>query len=60
MFGDIKTKLVMFALQCRRVWLVLRKPSNEEFNSAAKVSGIGILLIGLIGFVIADLIQMLS
>lgn len=36
----------------RRVLQIARKPSKDEFFTSGKVSAIGILLIGLIGFVI--------
>ena len=32
---------------------MLRKPSKEEFSTVAKVSAIGILAIGLVGFIIS-------
>lgn len=54
---SVGTRLTSFLLQCKRVWQVLRKPSNEEFKSIAKVSAIGILIIGAIGFVISDIIK---
>ena len=53
----IKTKLTSFVLQCKRVWHVLRKPTNEEFKSISKVSALGILAIGLIGFILSDIIK---
>jgi len=40
-----------FLNECKRVLRVTKKPSREEFRTIVKVSGIGILLIGLIGFV---------
>ncbi|MBS3074408.1 protein translocase SEC61 complex subunit gamma [Candidatus Pacearchaeota archaeon] len=45
--------LSSFFVQCRRVWTLLRKPSRDEFKSISKISGIGILLLGLLGFIIA-------
>jgi protein transport protein SEC61 subunit gamma-like protein len=53
----IKEKIGSFVLQCRRVWSLLRKPTSEEFKSIAKVSALGILAIGAIGFLIADIIK---
>lgn len=50
-------KVKSFILQSKRVWLLLKKPSNEEFMSIAKVSALGILAIGAVGFVISDLIK---
>ena len=35
-----------------RILKLTRKPSNEEFFTISKVAGAGILLIGVIGFVI--------
>jgi len=45
-----KTK--SFFIQCKRVWHTLKKPSRKEFQMVAKVSAIGIGIIGLIGFII--------
>ncbi len=42
-----------------RVLKLTRKPTREEFNVIAKVAGAGILLIGLIGFIIYLLITVL-
>jgi len=50
---DIKS----FGRKCIRVWHVLRKPQREEFSMVAKVSAIGILGIGLIGFIMAFIIR---
>lgn len=36
----------------RRVLKITRKPDREEFTMSAKVTGIGILIIGTIGFLI--------
>jgi len=46
-------KLKLFLAKCSRVWQILRKPSMEEFKNIAKLSAIGVLLIGVIGFVIS-------
>jgi len=49
----ITEKLKSFLAQCLRVWHVLRKPDMHEFKSISKVSALGILIIGLLGFVIS-------
>ena len=49
--------LKSFFSQSVRVWHLLKRPSREEFNSIAKVSAIGLGLIGLMGFLIAILMQ---
>ena len=46
------TKLKAFANECRRVLTVTKKPTKDELVTIVKVSGIGIGLIGLIGFVL--------
>jgi len=47
--------LKSFFNQSLRVWKLLKKPSNYEFKSVAKVSAIGLIAIGFIGFVIHTL-----
>ena len=54
---NIKDRTVNFFRKCTRVWHLLRKPTREEFLMVAKVSAIGILAIGLVGFVIAVLMK---
>lgn len=46
--NDIKEKLIQY----RRVIRIARKPDKFEFISSAKITGLGILLIGVIGFII--------
>ena len=53
-------KIKSFALQCKRVWQILRRPTGEEFKTVAKISAIGILVIGAVGFIISDLIKFIS
>lgn len=45
---DIKKKLKGYW----RVLKITKKPDKEEYSMSAKVTGIGIILIGLIGFLI--------
>lgn len=58
--SGIRQKISSFFVQSKRVWLVLRKPSSEEFKTVAKVSAIGILAIGLVGFIISDIIKLIG
>lgn len=44
--------LKSFIIECRRVLMVTKKPDRTEFQTIVKVSGLGILLIGLMGFLI--------
>ncbi len=46
---NIKT----FFKKCKRVWLVLKKPTKVEFQTTAKVSAIGIVILGFLGFLIS-------
>tara|TARA_Y100000310_G_C20662106_1_gene805341 strand:+ start:1413 stop:1607 length:195 start_codon:yes stop_codon:yes gene_type:complete len=46
------SKLKSFAIQSKRVLKITKKPSKEEFKVIVKVSGIGIAIIGAIGFAI--------
>ncbi len=45
-------KLNSFILECKRVLMVTKKPDREEYNTTVKVSGLGILIIGAIGFLL--------
>ena len=47
------TKTKSFLIKCRRVWHTLKKPSRKEFEQIAKVSAIGIAILGLLGFIIS-------
>jgi len=54
MFNSLKS----FFEKCKRVWAVLKKPTKEEFLTIAKVSAIGILIIGFLGFFIGNIIHL--
>ena len=41
-----------FMRESKRVFRITRKPDKQEFMTVVKVSGLGILAIGLIGFVV--------
>ncbi len=46
------TKIKTFSKECARVLRITKKPSKEEFKTISKISGLGILVIGLIGFLV--------
>ena len=50
--SDISRRLKTFVIEARRVLAVTRKPTREEFLTIVKVTGLGILLIGTIGFLL--------
>ena len=53
-------KLNSFIIECKRVLTVTRKPTNTEFKNILKVSGLGIAIIGIIGFIIQMMRQLLQ
>ena len=50
--SSIMFKFKRFINECIRVLRVTKKPDKFEFTTIVKVSGLGILIIGLIGFII--------
>jgi protein transport protein SEC61 subunit gamma and related proteins len=55
-----KESVASFIKQCQRVLKVSKKPDREEFVNVAKVTGIGIIIIGAIGFIISIVAQLLG
>ncbi len=51
------TQLKSFIAKCKRVWMVLKKPTRKEFEMVAKVSAIGILILGFFGFLISIIMK---
>ncbi len=47
-----KLKIKRFYQECKRVIRITKKPDKEEFLMLVKVTGLGILIIGLVGFLI--------
>ena len=52
-------KFKRFCKECLRVLKVTKKPNKEEFKTIVKVSGLGIIIIGLVGFIIQIVKQVL-
>ena len=46
------TRIKSFIKECKRVFMITKKPSMKEFKAIVKVTGIGILIIGILGFLI--------
>jgi len=42
-----------------RVWRLMKRPSMHEFKTISKVSAVGLLIIGAIGFVISVTIKLI-
>nr|4V4N_A7 Chain A7, Preprotein translocase subunit SecE [Methanocaldococcus jannaschii] len=51
-FNQKIEQLKEFIEECRRVWLVLKKPTKDEYLAVAKVTALGISLLGIIGYII--------
>jgi protein transport protein SEC61 subunit gamma-like protein len=53
-------KIKNFLSQIRRVLLVSSKPDKEEFKQSAKITGMGIVIIGIIGFLVFMAFQLMG
>lgn len=49
-----------FWKQCKRVLKVAKKPDRKEFFDFSKITALGIVIIGIIGFVITLLGQLIG
>ncbi len=52
----IKTKLGEY----KRVYSITKKPDKSEFTATVKASGLGIIVIGMVGFVITMIVQLIQ
>lgn len=57
---EIKESANKFIKQCMRVLKVAKKPDGEEFANFSKVTLVGIAIIGIIGFVIVIIGQLIG
>lgn len=57
---QIRERIKNFLSQCRRVITVASKPDKEELKTSIKITGIGIIIIGMIGFVISMIFQIME
>jgi len=57
-FNSLISRFKSFVIKCKRVFRVTKKPSNLEFKTIVKASGLGIIIIGLIGFMIQMIKQL--
>jgi len=49
---ELLAKLRSFLTESRRVLRVTRKPTGTEFKTIVQITGLGIMLIGLVGFIL--------
>jgi len=59
MFSPI-ARIRAFWLQARRVVLVSTKPDPDEFKVSMKITGLGMIIIGVIGFIIFMVFALLA
>ena len=57
-FSEIKSATKSFFVKCARVWHILKKPTMIEFQTVAKISALGILIVGALGFVISYFVNL--
>ena len=50
--------ITQFIKQSRRVLYISKRPDRDEYQNVAKITGAGILIIGVIGFIITLLAQL--
>ncbi len=53
------TRFKRFVIECKRVLRVTRKPDAKEYKTTVKVTALGVTAIGIIGFIIQLLNQIL-
>ncbi len=51
-------KFKRFIVECKRVLKVTKKPNSFEFKTIVKVSGLGMAIIGLLGFLVQMIKQL--
>lgn len=56
---DIKEKILYALSETGRILKLTRKPRRKEYNDVAKTTGMGIILVGLMGFIIFLISQIL-
>lgn len=55
-----KESIVRFIKMNQRVLRVSKRPDREEFVNVSKITGLGIIVIGVIGFIISLIVQLMG
>ncbi len=50
--------ILNFIRECRRVLFVATRPRRKEFEKIVKITGLGIILVGLLGVMISFLLSL--
>lgn len=49
---DFREWIARFFESSKRIYIVSKKPDSKEYSTMAKVTGIGIILVGIIGYIV--------
>lgn len=55
-----RQSIASFLKQCRRVLQVAKRPDRDEYYNVSRITGLGIVVIGAVGFVVTIIAQVLS
>lgn len=55
---SIGIKFKSFLIECKRVFHATKKPSKQEYLTIVKVAGLGMIVIGAIGFLIQTVVSL--
>jgi protein transport protein SEC61 subunit gamma-like protein len=53
-------ELISLLRDCKRVLRAARKPTWDEYIESAKIAGLGILIVGGVGFLIRVIVQLIE
>jgi protein transport protein SEC61 subunit gamma-like protein len=59
-FKELPQKIIHTLREYRRVILVSKKPDIDELSKISKVAGLGILIIGFLGFLLQAISQLIK
>jgi protein transport protein SEC61 subunit gamma-like protein len=57
---SVQGSISRFFKECKRVLKVAKKPNREEYLNFSKVTAIGIVIIGIIGFIMTLIFQLIK
>lgn len=57
---NVKQKISSEFTKYKRIWRLLKKPTKQEFFMISKISGIGLGIIGIFGFIIALIMNFIN
>ncbi|MFH1752496.1 MAG: protein translocase SEC61 complex subunit gamma [archaeon] len=57
---NLRERISSFYFSSKRIFTVSNKPSRQEYIVMAKVTGLGIIIIGVIGFVVTLIFKLIG